>query len=65
MTNETVSNCPMCASADIVPMDPGAAPADAGDDDLSVDVTPPRAEPPNMRCNNCGHTWWVRPAAAP
>lgn len=64
MTNEIEVNCPMCASTNIAPMEPAGAPADDGDG-LIVDVTPPRPDPPNMRCGDCGHTWWVRPAAAP
>ena len=26
---------------------------------LTADVTPPETDPPNMVCDNCGHTWWV------
>jgi hypothetical protein len=37
---------------------------DPGGDELTADVSPPAADPPNMRCESCGHTWWLAPRAA-
>ena len=48
--------CPRCSSTDIAPIN---APAPDEGGSLTADVTPPATDPPNMRCNACGHAWWV------
>jgi hypothetical protein len=53
--------CPICSSESIVPID--AVDEDAEADELTADVGPLRAEPPNTRCESCGHTWWLAPRA--
>jgi hypothetical protein len=62
MTGAGTLTCPACASADIAPLDP-ADPSEEAADELMVDAAPPRAEPPNMRCNVCGHLWWAPDAS--
>jgi hypothetical protein len=57
MAGDPKLKCPNCASAYIERM-PSAPPRDAGEQ-LSVDAAPAGKDPPNMRCNACGHTWWV------
>ena len=52
--------CPRCSSEDIEQI--RADVLDEGDA-LTADVTPPVADPPNMRCNACGHTWWAPDAS--
>jgi DNA-directed RNA polymerase subunit RPC12/RpoP len=56
-------HCPRCSSDRIVPID--AARDDPGADELSADAPTPDADPPNMRCEACGHRWWRAPHAAP
>lgn len=56
-SDDPTTHCPRCSSHDI---ERYAAP-DAEPDVLSADAEPARAEPPNMRCNNCKHTWWLAP----
>lgn len=53
--------CPKCSSGRIVAFD--AARADPLADKLTADAAPPVADPPNMRCESCGHTWWLAPRA--
>lgn len=55
--------CPRCSSHEIAAIEPGQAVAPS--DDLLVDAGPPAPEPPNMRCGNCGHTWWLAPLSPP
>jgi len=50
------AKCPRCSSDDIEPI--RVETVDEGDA-LTADVAPPAADPPNMRCNACGHTWWA------
>jgi hypothetical protein len=39
---------------------------DEPDADVLTDyVAPPQPDPPNMRCLDCGHTWWLAPEAPP
>jgi hypothetical protein len=56
-------HCPRCASDRILPID--VAHPDPGADELSADAPVPGADPPNMRCEACGHRWWRAPRAAP
>jgi hypothetical protein len=55
--------CPRCSSHNIAPI-PDDEIAPAGDA-LLVDAPEPAPEPPNMRCGECGHTWWLAPLAPP
>ena len=55
-------SCPRCSSDRIGPIASRAH--DAGGDELTADVAPPSPDPPNMRCESCGHTWWLAPRAA-
>jgi hypothetical protein len=54
--------CPRCSSERITSLP--ARSRDAGANELTADVAAPAADPPNMRCDNCGHTWWLAPHAA-
>ena len=62
MTGAGTLTCPACASQDVAALDPADASDDPADE-LIVDVAPPQAEPPNMRCNACAHIWWSPNAA--
>jgi hypothetical protein len=42
---------------------PSRARGDANANDFTADVTAPAPDPPNMRCENCGHAWWLAPRA--
>jgi hypothetical protein len=55
--------CPRCSSNRIAPM-PSRARGDTTANDFTADVSAPAPDPPNMRCENCGHTWWLAPRAA-
>ncbi len=55
--------CPKCSSDHVVPID--AARQDPMADELSADAPLPAKDPPNMRCEACGHRWWRAPHAAP
>jgi hypothetical protein len=57
MAGDPTLKCPRCASNYIERM-PAGAPR-ATDDQLSADAAAMSHEPPNIRCNACGHTWWV------
>jgi hypothetical protein len=58
-------HCPRCSSDRIVEID-AAGPGDPQADQLSADApSQPGADPPNMRCEACGHRWWRAPHAAP
>jgi DNA-directed RNA polymerase subunit RPC12/RpoP len=53
--------CPQCSSERVVPF--GSARGDSSADELTADAAPPAADPPNMRCEACGHRWWQAPHA--
>jgi hypothetical protein len=54
--------CPRCSSERIVPL-PAGAWVDATANDFTADVTAPAPDPPNTRCENCRHEWWLAPRA--
>ncbi len=55
--------CPRCSSDRVAPID--VAREDPRADELSADAPIPHTDPPNMRCEACGHRWWRAPRAAP
>jgi uncharacterized Zn finger protein len=58
----TRDSCPRCSSDRIAPI--ATRWHDPGGDELTADVAPPSGDPPNMRCEKCGHVWWLAPRAA-
>lgn len=57
--------CPRCGSGDIRALRTGEAPADERADNLTADADREPAEPPNTRCDACGHAWWLAPHHPP
>jgi hypothetical protein len=53
--------CPRCSSSRLEPLP--ARVRDSAADQFTADIAPPSADPPNMRCLDCGHTWWLAPRA--
>lgn len=58
---DPAATCPRCSSEEIERIKPPARDEGAR---LTADITPPAADPPNMVCDNCGHTWWVPDASS-
>jgi hypothetical protein len=59
MTAPARDLCPRCSSDRIVAF--GSGHADSSGDELTADVAPPSADPPNTRCESCRNVWWRAP----